>query len=54
MKSSRHRVFATVTGLMLVFAAVFLVVSVLESLKSETRQFARVALADRVFIRTTP
>jgi putative ABC transport system permease protein len=54
VSSSRHRVFASVTGLMLVFAAVFLVVSVLESLKSETRIFARVALNDRVFLRVTP
>jgi len=52
--SARHRVFSSVTGLMLVFAAVFLVVSVLESLKFETRQFAERALADRIYIRTTP
>jgi putative ABC transport system permease protein len=52
--SARHRVFSTVTGLMLVFAAVFLVVSVLESLKAETRQFAERALAGRLYIRTTP
>jgi putative ABC transport system permease protein len=54
VSSARHRVFATVTGLMLVFAAVFLVVSVLESLKAETRRFADAALRDRLFVRTTP
>ncbi len=52
--TARHRVFATVTGLMLVFAAVFLVISVLESLKSETRQFAERALAGRLYLKTTP
>jgi putative ABC transport system permease protein len=54
VSSARHRVFATVTGLMLVFAAVFLVVSVLESLKAETRQFAQAALTNRLYVRTTP
>jgi putative ABC transport system permease protein len=54
VSSARHRVFATVTGLMLVFAAVFLVVSVLESLKAETRRFADAALRDRLYVRTTP
>ena len=52
--SARHRVFATVTGLMLVFSAVFLVVSVLESLKSETRQFSERALAGRLYLKTSP
>jgi len=47
-------VFATVTGLMLVFAAVFMVVSVLESLKSETRRFNAAALDERLFIQATP
>jgi putative ABC transport system permease protein len=54
VSSARHRVFATVTGLMLVFAAVFLVVSVLESLKAETRRFADSALSERLYVRTTP
>lgn len=54
LASARHRVFATVTGLMLVFAAVFVVVSVLESLKQDTRRFAAHALDGRVFLKTTP
>ena len=54
VQTARHRVFATVTGLMLVFAAVFMVVSVLESLKSETRRFNAAALDERLFIQTTP
>jgi putative ABC transport system permease protein len=54
VQTARHRVFATVTGLMLVFAAVFMVVSVLESLKSETRRFNAAALSDRLFVRATP
>jgi ABC-type lipoprotein release transport system permease subunit len=39
---------------MLVFTAVFLIASVLESLKAETRQFGERALADRLFIKTSP
>ncbi|MGQ0553600.1 MAG: FtsX-like permease family protein [Planctomycetota bacterium] len=54
VSAARHRVFATVTGLMLVFAAIFLVVSVLESLKAETRDFARSALDRRLFVRLSP
>ncbi len=54
MSSSRHRVFGSVSGLMLVFSAVFLIVSVLESLKSETRQFGETALAQRLFIKVSP
>lgn len=54
IRSSQHRVFGSVSGLMLVFAAVFLIVSVLESLKSETRAFGREALDGRVFARITP
>src|SRR5262249_17051635 len=54
LASARHRVFATVTGLMLVFAAVFVVVSVLESLKQDTRSFAEHALDGRVYLKTTP
>ncbi len=53
LASARHRVFATVTGLMLVFAAIFVVVSVLESLKSDTRAFAARALDGRLFLRIT-
>jgi putative ABC transport system permease protein len=52
--AARHRVFGTVSGLMLVFTAVFLIVSVLESLKAETRDFGQRALAGRLFIKTTP
>lgn len=54
IRSSQHRVFGSVSGLMLVFAAVFLIVSVLESLKSETRAFGREALDGRVFARLSP
>ena len=54
VQTARHRVFATVTGLMLVFAAVFMVVSVLESLKSETRRFNAAALDQRLFLQATP
>jgi putative ABC transport system permease protein len=54
VQTARHRVFATVTGLMLVFAAVFMVVSVLESLKAETRRFNAAALDERLFLRATP
>jgi putative ABC transport system permease protein len=54
LSSARHRVFATVTGLMLVFAAVFVVVSVLESLKGDTRSFTAHALDGRLFLKTTP
>ncbi len=54
LSASRHRVFGTVSGLMLVFTAVFLIASVLESLKSETRDFGARALADRLFIKTSP
>jgi putative ABC transport system permease protein len=39
---------------MLVFAAIFLVVTVLESLKSETRAFAARALDDRLYIKVSP
>ncbi len=51
IRSSQHRVFGSVSGLMLVFAAVFLIVSVLESLKSETRVFGNDALEGRIFAR---
>jgi putative ABC transport system permease protein len=54
LASARHRVFATVSGLMLVFAAVFVVVSVLESLKSDARAFQARALDGRLYLRTTP
>jgi len=54
IRSARHRVFATVSGLMLVFAAVFVVISVLESLKSDTRSFSARALAGRLYLKTTP
>ncbi len=54
VSGARHRVFATISGLMLVFAAVFLVVSVLESLKSETRGFSAAALDDRLFVKLNP
>ncbi|HTE06856.1 MAG TPA: FtsX-like permease family protein, partial [Planctomycetota bacterium] len=54
IRSARHRVFATVSGLMLVFAAVFVVVSVLEGLKADTRDFAARALAGRLYVKTTP
>jgi len=49
--AARHRVFGTVSGLMLVFTAIFLIVSVLESLKSETRDFGSRALAGRLHLR---
>ncbi len=51
--AARHRVFGTVSGLLLVFTAVFLIVSVLESLKAETRHFGERALSDRLFIKVT-
>ncbi len=51
--TARHRVFANVSGLMLVFAAIFLVVSVLESLKGETRRFNQTALHGRLYLRTS-
>jgi putative ABC transport system permease protein len=54
LSSARHRVFATVSGLMLVFAAVFVVVSLLESLKSDSRAFQRRALDGHVYLRITP
>ena len=54
LSSARHRVFATVSGLMLVFAAVFVVVSVLESLKSDARAFERRALDGHLYLKTTP
>lgn len=54
LSAARHRVFGTVSGLMLVFTAVFLIASVLESLKAETREFGLRALSDRLFIKTSP
>jgi len=54
LAAARHRVFGTVSGLMLVFTAVFLIVSVLESLKAETREFGERALSGRLFIQTSP
>lgn len=50
LSTARHRVFGTVSGLMLVFTAIFLILSVLESLKHETRDFGRRALAGRYFV----
>ena len=49
LATARQRVFGTVSGLMLVFTAIFLIVSVLESLKSETREFGRRALSGRLY-----
>lgn len=54
LSAARHRVFGTVSGLMLVFTAIFLIVSVLEALKAETRDFGARALDDRIYIKTTP
>lgn len=54
LRTSRHRVFGTASGLMLVFAAIFLVLSVLGSLEAETRAFADRALAQRLFLKTGP
>src|SRR5262245_2843474 len=54
LASARHRVFATVSGLMLVFAAVFVVVSVLESLKSDSLAFQHRALDGHLYLKTTP
>jgi len=53
LTASRHRVFASVSGLMLVFTAVFLIVSVLGSLKAETRHFGERALNGRIYVRVT-
>ncbi|GJM21304.1 MAG: hypothetical protein DHS20C15_12190 [Planctomycetota bacterium] len=54
LAAARHRLFGTVSGLMLVFTAIFVIVSVLESLKNETREFGARALGDRVYIKITP
>ncbi|MCB9896876.1 MAG: ABC transporter permease [Planctomycetes bacterium] len=54
LSSARHRVFGTVSGLMLVFTAIFLIVTVLESLKAETRAFGERALAERLYIKMSP
>ncbi len=54
LKAARHRVFASVSGLMLVFTAIFLIVSVLESLKGETRHFGERALNDRLYVKVSP
>ena len=51
LSAARHRVFGTVSGLMLVFTAIFLIVSVLESLKEETRGFGERALSGRLYVR---
>jgi len=53
LSAARHRLFGTVSGLMLVFTAIFLIVSVLESLKNETRAFGQRALGDRLYLETT-
>lgn len=53
LATARHRVFATVSGLMLVFTAIFLIVSVLESLKAETRGFGQRAMADRLYVKVS-
>ncbi|MFT7464653.1 MAG: putative ABC transport system permease protein [Pseudohongiellaceae bacterium] len=54
LKAARHRVFASVSGLMLVFTAIFLIVSVLESLKGETRHFGERALEQRLYLKVSP
>jgi len=54
LRTSRNRVFGTVSGIMLVFAAIFLVLSVLQSLKAETEDFADRALSRRLFLKTRP
>ncbi|RKY19328.1 MAG: hypothetical protein DRQ55_10890 [Planctomycetota bacterium] len=51
LATSRQRVFGTVSGLMLVFTAIFLILSVLESLKAETRDFGQRALSDNLYLK---
>jgi putative ABC transport system permease protein len=53
LAAARHRVFASVSGLMLVFTAIFLIVSVLESLKAETRHFGERALNGRIYVKVS-
>jgi putative ABC transport system permease protein len=54
LATARHRVFGTVSGLMLVFTAIFLIISVLESLKAETRNFGDRALTGNVYLKLGP
>ncbi|MEQ8762448.1 MAG: FtsX-like permease family protein [Planctomycetota bacterium] len=52
MLGSGHRVFTSVTGLMLVFATLLGVKSITSSLQDETRQWAERALPPSLYVRT--
>jgi putative ABC transport system permease protein len=51
---AEQRVFASVTGLVLVFAGIFLISIVTDSLKAETERFVDRAVAGSVFVKSRP
>ncbi|MFO0984722.1 MAG: FtsX-like permease family protein [Planctomycetota bacterium] len=54
LSGAEHRVFASVTGLMLVFAGILLISTVTQSLKEETEQFVDRAIGSTVFVKVRP